>query len=93
MSKLNSVNQNSIYNKIYNKQTAYTQQQKSKDKSEETTTIDKHQSGTEKRKHLSNNEINTLHVFFGSEKPEEMQFYGSNKVDTINKGQFLDLKG
>jgi len=42
---------------------------------------------------LSNKEVNTLHMLFGSKMPEEMQFYGQNKVKTIHKGQFIDLKG
>ena len=93
MTELNSVNQNSIYNKIYNKQSSYSQNNEYKAESSKEKEPAPDTQKSEKKEVLSNSEINTLHMFFGSEKPEEMQFYGNNKVDTIHKGQFLDLKG
>jgi DNA-binding PucR family transcriptional regulator len=96
MSKLNSINQNSIYSKIYNRhssQNSQIEQQKSRKSEKEETAINDQQEEKNNKNLLSNNEINTLHMFFGSKKPEEMQFYGNNQVDKIHKGQFLDLKG
>jgi len=96
MSKLNSINQNSIYSKIYNKhssQNSQLEQQKSRKSENEDAAVSNQKEQSNNKKLLSNNEINTLHMFFGSEKAEEMQFYGNNQVDRIHKGQFLDLKG
>jgi len=42
---------------------------------------------------LTTNEMTTLHLLFGSNKPEEISFYGQNKVQPINKGQFVDIFG
>ena len=42
---------------------------------------------------LSTDESTTLHMLFGSSKPEEMQFYTKNKIDQISKGHLLDLEG
>lgn len=42
---------------------------------------------------LSTDETTTLHMLFGSSKPEEMQFYTKNKIDQISKGHLLDLEG
>jgi len=42
---------------------------------------------------LSFNEEATLHMLFGSQKPEEMTFYGRNKVHQIHKGHLLDVRG
>ena len=42
---------------------------------------------------LSNNEISTLHMFFGTQMPDEMKLYGHNDIKQINKGQLLDLRG
>lgn len=40
---------------------------------------------------LSGNERATLHMLFGSEKPDELTFYGKNRVKQIHKGQLIDL--
>jgi hypothetical protein len=45
------------------------------------------------KKVLTTNEMSTLHLLFGSNKPDEMSFYGQNKVQPINKGQFVDIFG
>lgn len=42
---------------------------------------------------LSNTEKNTLHLFFGTQMPEDMKLYGNNNVNQIHKGKLLDLKG
>ncbi|MCD6204639.1 MAG: hypothetical protein J7L22_03145 [Candidatus Marinimicrobia bacterium] len=42
---------------------------------------------------LSGNERTTLYMLFGSEKPEELNFYGRNRVNQIHKGQLIDLVG
>ncbi len=42
---------------------------------------------------LSNNEKSTLHMFFGTQMPDEMKLYGHNDIKQINKGQLLDLRG
>ncbi len=41
---------------------------------------------------LTAEEISTLHLLFGSEKPGEMSFYGRNRLQSIHKGRFIDLK-
>ena len=95
MTNLNSINQNSIYDKIYKKHNSYSEDRKhlSNKKDKEDSAISTNAKESEKNTFLSNSEKNTLHMFFGSKKPEEMQFYGNNKVDRIHKGKFLDLKG
>jgi len=96
MTKLNSINQNSIYDKLYSQQTSYSKGQKNTTNNNEENSLavdNEKELQEEKQNVLSNSEINTLHMFFGSKKPEELQFYGNNKVDKIHKGQFLDLKG
>ncbi len=55
--------------------------------------IDEKKQNTNSNKLLSKTEKSTLHVFFGSEKPEEMTMYGDNKLTQIYKGHLLDLKG
>ncbi len=47
----------------------------------------------ETEKILSNNEKNTLHLFFGTQIPDDMKIYGQNNIKQINKGQLLDLRG
>jgi hypothetical protein len=42
---------------------------------------------------LSNSEKNTLHMFFGTQIPDELKLYGQNNIKQINKGQLLDLRG
>ncbi|MDP8237834.1 MAG: hypothetical protein P9X24_01975 [Candidatus Hatepunaea meridiana] len=42
---------------------------------------------------LTTNEMSMLHLLFGSDKPDEMTFYGPNKVQQINKGQLIDIIG
>ena len=42
---------------------------------------------------LSLPELATLHVLFGSEKPDESAFYGSNHTSQIYKGHLLDVAG
>ncbi|MFP4547646.1 MAG: hypothetical protein ACLFQM_05895 [Fidelibacterota bacterium] len=42
---------------------------------------------------LSNNEKSTLHMFFGTQMPDDMKLYGHNDIKQINKGQLLDLRG
>ena len=42
---------------------------------------------------LSSKERTTLHFLFGTEKPDDMEFYGQNKVSQINKGQLIDITG
>lgn len=42
---------------------------------------------------LSNNEQNTLHLFFGTQVPDDMKLYGQNNIKQIHKGQLLDLRG
>lgn len=43
------------------------------------------------RKYLTSNEQTTLHMLFGSEKPDELTFYGHDKVRNIHRGQLIDL--
>lgn len=45
------------------------------------------------QKLLSTNEKSTLHMFFGTEVPEDMRLYGKNNIQQIHKGQLLDLQG
>lgn len=45
------------------------------------------------QKILSNNEKSTLHMFFGTEVPDDMRLYGKNNIQQIHKGQLLDLRG
>ncbi|GEM_PF-5266905 len=42
---------------------------------------------------LTTDEQATLHMLFGSNQPEEMQFYGNARIAQIHKGQLLDVKG
>ncbi|NOZ08222.1 MAG: hypothetical protein GXO91_05015 [FCB group bacterium] len=42
---------------------------------------------------LSSQEKTTLYMLFGSEKPEDLNFYNNNKVSLINRGRLIDLKG
>lgn len=42
---------------------------------------------------LSSQEKTTLYMLFGSEKPEDLNFYNKNKVSLINRGHLIDLKG
>ncbi len=42
---------------------------------------------------LSNTEKNTLHMFFGTQVPDDMKLYGQNNIKQIHKGQLLDLRG
>ncbi len=42
---------------------------------------------------LSAQEKTTLHMLFGSEKPEDLNFYNKNKVNLINRGHLIDVKG
>ncbi len=42
---------------------------------------------------LSQNEMATLSMLFGSSKPAELNFYGHTKIQSIHKGQLLDVKG
>jgi len=42
---------------------------------------------------LSMPEMETLHVLFGSEKPENASFYGRNNATQIYKGHLLDVAG
>jgi hypothetical protein len=42
---------------------------------------------------LSNNEKNTLHLFFGTKVPDDMKLYGQNNIKQIHKGKLLDLRG
>jgi len=42
---------------------------------------------------LSLPELATLHALFGSEKPEESNFYGRNNNSQIYKGHLLDVSG
>ena len=94
MSDLNSIKANNLYNKIYSRQSAYSENQKTQKSSQDPQQLSQEEEQKVKNdEFLSNSEINTLHMFFGSDKPEEMQFYGNNKVKSIHKGQFLDLKG
>ena len=42
---------------------------------------------------LSLPEQATLHVLFGSEKPDDSGFYGKNNASQIYKGHLLDVAG
>jgi hypothetical protein len=42
---------------------------------------------------LSLNEMATLHMLFGSEKPNEQNFYGQQRAPQIHKGHLLDVSG
>lgn len=42
---------------------------------------------------LSMSEKATLHVLFGSEKPDDSSFYGKNNSAQIYKGHLLDVAG
>ncbi len=42
---------------------------------------------------LSMSEKATLHVLFGSEKPDDSSFYGKNHSSQIYKGHLLDVAG
>ncbi|MBT3234156.1 MAG: hypothetical protein HN356_15260 [Calditrichaeota bacterium] len=59
----------------------------------ENSKIDENKNVTAAKKILTTDEISTLHLLFGSNKPDEMSFYGQNKVQQINTGQFVDLFG
>jgi len=45
------------------------------------------------QKMLSSSEKSTMHLFFGTQMPDEMKLYGHNDIKSINKGQLLDLRG
>ncbi len=91
MKELHNIDQNQISPNPY-KNNIYAEQRVPHGKLKEKANNDqKSMAGQEKL--LSNTEMNTLHMLFGSKMPEEMQFYGENKVNTIHKGQFIDLKG
>ena len=45
------------------------------------------------QKMLSSSEKNTMHMFFGTQMPDELKLYGQNNIKQINKGQLLDLRG
>jgi len=47
----------------------------------------------QRKSNLTSNEQITLHMLFGSDKPNEMSFYGKNQVEQIHKGQLLDVVG
>ncbi len=42
---------------------------------------------------LSGPEMATLHVLFGSEKPDDLSFYGKHNGPQIYKGHLLDVAG
>lgn len=42
---------------------------------------------------LSLPEMATLHVLFGSEKPDDSSFYGKSNASQIYKGHLLDVAG
>ncbi len=42
---------------------------------------------------LSVEELATLHILFGTERPKEMEIYGKNKLQHVYKGQLIDLIG
>jgi hypothetical protein len=42
---------------------------------------------------LSVQEKAALHLLFGSEKPDELNFYGRNRTDQIQVGQLIDITG
>ncbi|HDR04899.1 MAG TPA: hypothetical protein ENN84_06595 [Candidatus Marinimicrobia bacterium] len=45
------------------------------------------------QKVLSFQEASTLHMLFGANKPEEMNLYGRNKIQQVNKGYLVDVMG
>ncbi|MBN2280377.1 MAG: hypothetical protein JXQ65_07350 [Candidatus Marinimicrobia bacterium] len=45
------------------------------------------------QKILSSSEKNTMHIFFGTQIPDEMKLYGHNSIKQITKGQLLDVRG
>ena len=47
----------------------------------------------ENNKILTGKEQAILHGLFGSSKPSEMSFYGSNELRHIHKGQLMDVSG
>jgi len=50
-------------------------------------------SDTDRAAVLTLPEMATLHVLFGSEKPAESNFYGTNNSSQIYKGHLLDVAG
>lgn len=42
---------------------------------------------------LTARERESLHMLFGSEKPETMRFYGSDSAQKAQKGHFIDVVG
>ena len=42
---------------------------------------------------LTAQERESLHMLFGSEKPETMRFYGSDSAQKAQKGHFIDVMG
>jgi len=42
---------------------------------------------------LNQKELATLHMLFGTQKPEEMTVYGKNKMQQIHRGHLVDLIG
>ncbi len=42
---------------------------------------------------LSQKEIATLSMLFGSSKPDELKLYGHSQIQSIHKGHLLDVKG
>ncbi len=40
---------------------------------------------------LTPQELATLHMFFGVEKPAELSFYGNAKIQQIHKGYLVDI--
>jgi len=42
---------------------------------------------------LNAQELATLHMLFGAEKPQELSFYGKAKIQQIHKGQLINVMG
>ncbi|NOZ74598.1 MAG: hypothetical protein GXO90_04380 [FCB group bacterium] len=42
---------------------------------------------------LSQKEMATLSMLFGSAKPEELTLYGHAQIQSIHKGHLIDIKG
>jgi len=51
------------------------------------------ESNISRDKILNQKELATLHMLFGTQKPEEMTVYGKNKMQQIYKGHLIDLVG
>jgi hypothetical protein len=51
------------------------------------------ETGLNREQVLNQKELATLHMLFGTQKPEEMTVYGKNKMQQIHKGHLIDLVG